>query len=400
VGNKVGKVETKAGTPRVAAVGLEAELSLFINERAEKPEKIFRTPRAFIRGRLHHRTGTSFQLPTGATVYFDTGVIEVATPLIELERGCMARAGRVLWESIAFIRSELDAWEHRTGHAARLAGFSTHYNVSIEPMAQHTTQLNALASLLTYVLPPPAMLLAANRESNGIGVRPRGDRIEITADFTPNPALMIAAGSLITGIVRNMALWPSFRVAALREKNIPHIRGFTPMPHTSRKGWLARFDRFPANPMANDPNAPIWHVTGRAGKASLRAIGMEVFNRFRRSIARVADPLSMRVIHAVLEGREPSLLDLPERPHEYHDVGRLCAWRPAYTRLSPERSRLEQVVLHALAGDKLRIEDACYTPLAMQGWSRIVFRRDSDGKRITFGVDELLDHLSSWRQTA
>jgi hypothetical protein len=384
---------------RVAAVGLEAEFSLFIDDRAEKPEKIFGTPRAFIRGPLHHRTGTSFQLPTGAVVYFDTGVIEIATPLIELERGCIARAGRLLWESIAFIRGELDAWEQRTGYMARLAGFSTHYNVSIEA-PRHPKRLDALAKLLTYVLPPPAMLLATNRESNGIGVRPRGNRIEVTADFTPSPTLMIAAGSLITGIVREVAQWRSLRVAALGQRHIPAIRGFTPMPHTSRKGWLARFDCFPANPMANDPNAPMWRVRGQAEQASLRVVAQEIFNHFRQSIAHVADPTSLRLIHAVLTGREFSLLDLPERPREYHDVGRLCGWRPSYSDLAPEPSRLERVVLHALAGDRLCIAGTYYTPMGMQGWSRIVFRRDSDGKRITLPLDDLLNHLPSWRNTA
>lgn len=384
---------------QVAAVGLEAELSLFVDERPERPEKIFGTPRAFIRGPLHHRTGTSFQLPTGAAVYFDTGVIELATPLIELERGCIARAGRLLWESIAFIRRELDAWENRTRHKVRLAGFSTHYNVSIEAAVRQPARLDALARLLTYILAPPAMLLAANRESNGIGVRPRGDRIEVTADFTPNPALMIAAGSLITGIVRDVATWPSLGIRSLAQKEIPTMRGFSPMPHTSRKGWLARFDRFPANPMANDPNAPLWRLSGQTRQASLRALGMEIFEHFRRSIARVADPLSLRIIRAVLAGREPSLLDLPQRPREYHDVGRLCAWRPD-SKLAAGRSRLEQVVLHTLAGDKLQIDSTCYTPVGMQGWSRIVFRRDSDGKRIIFAVDDLLDHLPLWRDTA
>jgi hypothetical protein len=401
VKNKINrKRKAKRHSLRVAAVGLEAELSLFVDERPEKPEDIFGTPRTFVRGRLHHRKGTSFQLPTGAAVYFDTGVIELATPPIELERGCMSRAGRLLWESIAFIRRELDAWEQRTGHVVRLAGFSTHYNVSIDAAAQEPARLNDLAKLLTYVLPPPAMLLAANPESNGIGVRPRGDRIEVTADFTPRPALMVAAGSLITGVVREIVSWPSLTVDALDRKNLPRIRGFTPMPHTSRKGWLARHDRFPANPMANDPAAPMWCLSGRTEKASLRAIGMEIFNHFRQPIARIADPFSLRVIRAVLAGRERSLLDLPERPCEYEDVGRACSWRPAYSRFSPERSRLEQIVLHALAGDKLWIDGVSYAPTGMQGWSRIMFRRGSDGKQIGFALDDLLDHLSSWRQTA
>src|SRR5688572_16149590 len=201
---------------RLAAVGLEAELSLYIDDVPERPEVVFGSPRAFIRGDLLHRVGTSYQLPTGAAVYFDTGVIEVATPLIELERGCIARAGRSLWESICFVRGELDAWEQRTGRRARLVGFSTHYNVSIDPPSRFRAsaiargasaersvrqgdarRLDALARLLTYVLPAPVMLLATNRESTGIGVRPRGDRIEITADFTPDPTMMVAAGSLI-----------------------------------------------------------------------------------------------------------------------------------------------------------------------------------------------------------
>ena len=39
------------------------------------------------------------------------------------------------------------------------------------------------------------MMLAANRKSTGIGVRPRGNRVEVTADFTPDASLMIATGS-------------------------------------------------------------------------------------------------------------------------------------------------------------------------------------------------------------
>ena len=118
------KGERRSARLRLAAVGLEAELSLFVDDQAAKPEAIFGTPRSFIRGELLHRVGTSYQLPTGAAVYFDTGVIEIATPLVELERGCFARAGRSLWESICFVRGELDEWEHASRHNARLAGFS------------------------------------------------------------------------------------------------------------------------------------------------------------------------------------------------------------------------------------------------------------------------------------
>ena len=100
----------------------------------------------------------------------------------------------------------------------------------------------------------------------------------------------------------------------------------------------------------------------------------QTFNYFRRPIARVADPFSLRLIAAVLSGRAPSYLDLDERPAEYEDVGRPCRWEPFYSDVLLERSRLEQIVMHALSGDKLRLDGSDYTPTSMQGWDRIVFR--------------------------
>src|SRR4051812_28227376 len=173
---------------RLAAMGLEAECSLVLDDEPTRPEDLFGSPRDFIRGELMHRQGTSYHLPTGGAVYFDTGVIEVATPVIELEPGCAARAGRSLWEALHFIRSELDAWDASNGHETRLVGFSAHYNVSFALPAgepRNGRSIGQLAWLLAHILPAPVMLLATNRRSTGVGVRPRGGRIGITADFTP-----------------------------------------------------------------------------------------------------------------------------------------------------------------------------------------------------------------------
>src|SRR5687767_8962630 len=176
-----GKGAEQAGARlELAAMGMEAEFSLTVDGKPVRPEDLFGDPRDFIRAPLVHRRGTSYHLPTGGAIYFDTGVIELATPIVELERGCMVRAGRSLWESLHFVRDELDAWEARTGKRAQLAGFSAHYNISADGRGPNArARLNALAKLLTYVLPAPVMLLAANRESTGVGVRPRGDRVEV-----------------------------------------------------------------------------------------------------------------------------------------------------------------------------------------------------------------------------
>src|SRR5436309_3220020 len=116
----------------MAAIGLEAEFVVVMDGEPVRPEDVFGSPRTIVRGPLMHRTGRSYHLPTGSAVYFDTGVIEIATPTIELGRGCAARAGRSLWESIRFLRTELDAWEAEHGRTVHLAGFSAHYNISFD----------------------------------------------------------------------------------------------------------------------------------------------------------------------------------------------------------------------------------------------------------------------------
>src|SRR5881397_3632293 len=148
-------------TPSRAVIGLEAEFNLFVNERRRRPEKVFGDPSRLVRRRMIPRTGKSFQLPARGAIYFDTGVIEVATPIIELETGCCYRATRLLWEQIRYLRKELDHWAKRHKCQCRLQGFSAHYNFSF-PNARRSKLRNAtkLAYLLSHILPVPVLLLA------------------------------------------------------------------------------------------------------------------------------------------------------------------------------------------------------------------------------------------------
>jgi hypothetical protein len=384
----------------LAAIGMESEFNVFVDEQQVRPEDVFGSPRAFVRQPLMHRRGTSYHLPTGGAIYFDTGVIEVATPVIEIDRGCAARCGRSLWEGICFTRQELDAWERRTGRSVRLGGFSSHYNISFETPADGdpARTVEKLALLLTYILPAPVMLLAANRRSTGIGVRPRGERIEVTADFTPSSSLMIATATLITGIVREVMRWPSFELDELdRHPGLPIIDRFRPVPHTSRKGWLARYSSYSENPFAADVDAPIWRTT-QGDTLSLRDVAGRTTRYFWRSIKRVSDPFTYRLIGAVMRGRAPSLLDLDDRPPEYDNVGRLCGWSDIYPARHLSRSRYERVLMRAISGQKLHMNGRWYTPVAMDGWARVVFRRDDSGRRQSFPIDYLLRHLRAWER--
>lgn len=387
------------GRLRLAAMGMEAECSLVVDDEPTRPEDLFGSPRDFIRGELMHREGTSYHLPTGGAVYFDTGVIEVATPVVEIERGCAARAGRSLWEALQFIRGELDAWDARNGRKTRLVGFSAHYNVSFElPPGEPANgrTIGKLAHLLTHILPAPVMLLATNRRSTGVGVRPRKDRIEITSDFTPSPALMIATATLIVGVVREVMTWPSYEPDELAAHGIPVISGFRPMPHTSRKGWLARFDCYPGNPFTCDIDGDPWR-TERHGELSLRTIAGRTVRHFQRSIRRLSDPFTFRLIASVLRGSSPSLLDLEDRPQEYEHVGKLCGWDGVFPPAQLARSRYERVVLRAISGQHLRLNGQRLRPVGMRGWSAIVFRREDDRPAV-IAIDDLITHLEDWER--
>ena len=385
--------------PRLAAMGMEAEFALIVDGEQKRPEDVFRTPRDFIRGNLMHRQGTSYHLPTGGAVYFDTGVIEVATPVIEIEKGCAARAGRSLWESIHFTRAELDAWDRRHATDSTLTGFSAHYNVSFDERpngAANGRTIEALAHLLTYILPPPVMLIATNRRSTGVGVRPRKDRIEITVDFTPSPSLMIATATLIVGIVREAMTWPSFALDEIEKRGLPVIRDFKPVPHTSREGWLARFTCYPQNPFTCDIDQPIW-TTQQHGELSLRTISGRTVRHFWRSIRSISDPFTFQLIGSVIRGRSPSLLELDDRPEEYQDVGRLCTWDELFPPAQIARSRYERVLIRAISGQRLRMNGSTLKPVGMRGWSAVVFE-DTNGRRQTVPIDDLVGHLDRWEQ--
>jgi hypothetical protein len=376
-------------TPSRAVIGLEAEFNLFINGRRRRPEKIFGDPSRLVRRRMIPRTGKSFQLPAGGAIYFDTGVIEVATPIIELEPGCCYRATRLLWEQIRYLRVELDHWAKRHKCQTRLQGFSTHYNFSF-PSARRSKLRNAtkLAYLLTHILPVPVILLATNRQSSAVGVRPRGNRIEVTVDFTPDPALMLATCAFIAGAVETVLRWEDFGLWQLERRGVPRMARFRLRKHSSRRGWRVTADSLGQNPFASDINPPIWKL--RDGRVlSLRRVAAETLRPFRRRIKQISDSNTLAHIAAVFAGDARSLLDFEKRPDAYDDVGHGIDW--GRRRMRPwSRSKYEQVIHRVIAREAVRIGQKRYRVDRMNGWYQVEFREIGTKRRRVFNLDELV----------
>jgi hypothetical protein len=416
-------------------IGIEAEFKIFIDDVESVPEKVWRTPAGFIDRPLLKRTNKSMQLPTGGALYFDGGVLEVVTPVIEIAPQCTARVVRSLWEQIGFVRDQLDAWEARTGHRVRLQAFSCHFNISFELSREErgsSRTIQKLALLLAHLLPAPLIVTSANRKSTGIGVRPRRERIEMTLDFTPDPGLMAATAALCVGIVREVISWPSYRLEELQRRGIALIAGVSPGRHPTRKGWVMKHFHFAQNPFTSDLDAKIWKTTTGA-VMSLREIAHGVGMYFRESIGRHADPFSLRLLFSVLRGETPSLVDLPDRPEEYDDVGRSIRWGSTLPemdnfaslmdgdatrthnvrsrgrseldeKLAPPwsadpspltRSAYERVFLKLGSSSRLKIGDEILTPVKVKGWYHSIFATPRGEERM-LSIDQLLKYMGSW----
>src|SRR5438034_1734037 len=386
-------------TPPRAVIGLEAEFNLLVNGRRRRPEKVFGDPSRLVRRRMIPRAGKSFQLPAGGAIYFDTGVIEVATPIVELEPGCCYRATRSLWEQIRYLRVELDHWAKRNSCQCRLQGFSAHYNLSF-PNARKSKFRNAtkFAYLLAHILPVPVLLLAANRQSSAVGVRPRRTRIEVTADFTPDPALMLATCVFVAGAVQTVLRWENFGLRQLNRNGIPRIMPFRLRKHSSRRGWRITADSLGRNPFASDINAPLWKV--RDGRmVSLRDVAAEILTLFRRRIQQFSDFRTLEHISAVFDGNARSLLDFETRPNGYDDVGRtIDRRRRRMRRLS--RSTYENIIHRVIAHEPVRIGQKRYRVDRMNGWYQVDCRELGTKRRRTFTLDELVQMSAAKKRAA
>ena len=245
-----------------------------------------------------------------------------------------------------------------------------------------------LAYLLAHILPVPVILLATNRQSSAVGVRPRGNRIEVTVDFTPDPALMLATCAFIAGAMETVLRWEDFGLRQLKRHGLPRIARFVLRKHSSRRGWRVMPDSLGQNPFTSDINESLWKL--RDGRSlSLRAIAAETLRPVRQRIRQISDSNTLEHIAAVFAGDARSLLDFEKRPDAYDDVGHGIDWGRRRMRRWP-RSKYEKVIHRVIAREPMRIGQKRYQVDRMNGWYEIEFREVGTKRRRTFNLDELV----------
>jgi hypothetical protein len=252
--------------------------------------------------------------------------------------------------------------------------------------------------LLAHILPVPVILLATNRQSSAVGVRPRGNRIEVTVDFTPDPALMLATSAFIAGAMETVLRWEDFRLRQLERHGLPRIVRFRLRKHSSRRGWRVTSDSLGRNPFTSDINEPLWKLRdGR--RLGLRAIAAETLRPFRQRIRQISDSSTLEHIAAVFAGDARSLLDFEKRPDAYDDVGHGIDWGRRRMRRW-QRSKYEKVIHRVIAREPMRIGQKRYQVDRMNGWYEIEFREVGTKRRRTFNLDELVRLAAARKATA
>jgi hypothetical protein len=219
-------------------------------------------------------------------------------------------------------------------------------------------------------------------------VRPRGNRIEVTVDFTPDPALMLATCAFIAGAMQTVLRWEDFGLKQLGRHRLPRMARLHLRKHSSRRGWRVTTDSLGRNPFVSDINEPLWKL--RDGRTlSLRAIAAETLRPFRQRIRLISHSSTLEHIAAVFAGDARSLLDFEKRPDAYDDVGHGIDWGRRRMRRWP-RSKYEKVVHRVIAREPMRIGQKRYQVDRMNGWYEIEFREVGTKRRRSFNLDELV----------
>ena len=191
---------------------------------------------------------------------------------------------------------------------------------------------------------------------------------------------MTATATLIVGIVRDVMTWPTYELRSSSAEAFRSSR-VRPVPHSSRKGWVASADCYPRNPfMLRRGSRDMW--TTRDGAARCRCA---------RSRGARRDCSGTPSARWAIRSRSSS------SPRSCADVRRRCSsctTGPRPTRTSAgcargttcSRSRscraraTSACISHAIARRRVRMEGSWHRPVGVRGWTHVVLRRERDGR--------------------
>jgi hypothetical protein len=99
-------------------------------------------------------------------------------------------------------------------------------------------------------------------------------------------------------------------------------------------------------------------------------MALDVATFFRDSIRRYSDAFSYRILFSVLSGETPALLDLPDRPHAYDDVGRVARWGQSIPELENYASAMQDEAVQIPRRRRADVEEKLAPPWRGEGIDR------------------------------
>lgn len=258
------------------------------------------TKKPFYSFSSHHSTG--YMLWNGSVMYPDGGAAEVTSAASEIRRGCVTECVDSLFSARNMLFDAMEKYNRKNNSKIILGAYSGHYNISIE-----NEEYNRLFDLASKSIGMPCMLLIEKRDSKGVMVRDKAERIEFCGEYLPSYSQNIAAMAFMLGAVN-----------AMREREIE--LPFELKRRKSKKGesdvlWPGIYTPFFLK-KGRDAEVTAMLKNGKREKMKAQKAFEEYFAFFRDDIEKIA-PNEIKTLEDYVKGNLQLDIDKKGAPKNY-----------------------------------------------------------------------------------
>jgi hypothetical protein len=251
---------------------------------------------------LHPTNPHMYFTNRGVAIIADGVVAEIATPPVELARGCGTSVAS--WAEAA--RIELMAL---VGDSTRLLGGSTHISITTDPAHN-----DRIAALYARTFAAGLMLLMDQPHSPGLLVRPRPGRLELCGEFVVGASLTDAAVFALGSV----ACLEDYAVTG--RASIPAFLDVVLQNGRRRYGWYVDRNAFGTDLYSGVRRARLHRADGRVVAAQdYLAVAWRLARPYAEEYATTAELAS---VDRVVSGADP----LPMEAGSYGEVPQSTTW--------------------------------------------------------------------------
>lgn len=248
---------------------------------------------------------TGFMLWNGTVVYSDGGTAEVTSAASEIQKGCVTECVNSLFSARNMLFEGLDKYNRDNGIAISMGAYSGHYNFSIE-----RGEYDRLFSLIKNSIGMAYMLFVEKKNSRGVMVRDKGDRVEICGEYLPAYEQNIAAMAFMLGTInalRDENVTLPFQLKCRKRRSRYAYDDEVLWPLTYAPSFLKR---------GRDSMVTAVLRNKKTQKMKAQKVLEEYFAFFKEDIQKIA-PLEVNILEDYVKGNRQLIIDKTGTPEHY-----------------------------------------------------------------------------------